>query len=79
MAGTTRPWSASRSATKSLKVEQTNNLKTCDDRTHPPFSPRQISFTIPARDSFVFRTSISIAAIPTSGSTLAPSRMGANE
>lgn len=40
---------------------------------------RQISFTIPARDSFVFLTSTSIAVIPMSGSTLAPSRIGANE
>ena len=44
-----------------------------------PGPPNQISFRTPALDSLVFLTSTSIAAIPMSGSTLAPSRMGANE
>jgi len=39
----------------------------------------QIGLSSPCRVSFVFRTSSSIAAIATSGRTLAPSTIGANE
>jgi transcriptional regulator with XRE-family HTH domain len=48
-------------------------------RARRPDRPPQISLRVPSRDSLVFRTSRSIAAIPTSGMTLAPSRIGSNE